>query len=193
MVRTTKLVAIALAVVMLFALTGCGDQTKDANAAIEAANEQSDKYTALDNEISALMDEASMADLTPEGVKPGIEAFKQANAKFEERKAVIAAIKSNFEKIEAYKVSDEIKTYAKQQAEIATMLGEMDELGMQLVADTLALYELIETNSDDTARAEELAKSVDVTSQKLTEIDAQVTEKQTASDKYFVDNGLGGE
>ncbi len=191
MTRMTKLVALALAGVLLFALAGCGDQTKDANAAIAAANEQSEKYTALDNEISTLMDQAMAVDMTADGVKPGIEAFNQASAKFEERKAVIAAIKAEFEKIAGYDVSEETKTYASQQVEIATLLGQMDDLGLELIASTKALYELVESGSQDGAKAEEYSKAIDTTSAKLTEIDAQVTEKQAASDKYFIDAGLG--
>lgn len=191
MTRMTKLVALMLAGVLLFALAGCGDQTKDANAAIAAANEQSKKYTELDNQISTLMDEAMAVDMTAEGVKPGIEAFDQASAKFEERKAVIAAIKAEFEKIAGYKVSEETKTYAAQQVEIATLLGQMDDLGLELIASTKSLYELVQSGSQDAAKAEELSKAIDDTSAKLTEIDAQVTEKQAASDKYFIDAGLG--
>ncbi|TDB37969.1 MAG: hypothetical protein D9V44_07940 [Actinobacteria bacterium] len=191
MTRTTKLVALVLAGVLLFALAGCGDQTKDANAAIAAANEQSKKYTELDNQISTLMDQAMAVDMTAEGVKPGIEAFDQASAKFEERKAVIAAIKAEFEKIATYDVSAETKTYASQQVEIADLLGKMDDLGLELIASTKSLYELVQSGSQDAAKAEELSKAIDATSAKLTEIDAQVTEKQAASDKYFIDAGLG--
>lgn len=191
MTRMTRLVALMLAGVLLFALAGCGDQTKDANAAIAAANEQSKKYTELDNQISTLMDQAMAVDMTAEGVKPGIEAFDQASAKFEERKAVITAIKAEFEKIAGYKVSEETKTYASQQVEIANLLGQMDDLGLELIASTKSLYELVQSGSQDAAKAEELSKAIDDTSAKLTEIDAQVTEKQAASDKYFIDAGLG--
>lgn len=191
MARSTKVVAVMLAAVMVFALAGCGDQTKDANAAISAANEQSKKYTALDNAISALMDQASAVDMTSEGVKPGIIAIDQATAKFEQRKVVIAAVKAEFEKIAGLKVSDEIKTYAKQQVEIATMLGQMDDLGVQLISKTKALYQLIESKSTESAKAEELSKSIDDTSKQLSDLDAKVTEKQAASEKYFIDAGLG--
>ncbi|MCE5192020.1 MAG: hypothetical protein LLG08_09735 [Actinomycetia bacterium] len=191
MARSTKVVVVMLTAVMVFTLAGCGDQTKDANAAISAANEQSKKYTALDNEISALMDQASAVDMTSEGVKPGIEAIDKATATFGERKAVIATVKAEFEKIAGYKVRDEIKTYAKQQVEITDMLGQMDDLGVQLIAKTKALYQLIESKSTDTAKAEELSKSIDDTSKLLSDLDAKVTEKQAASEKYFIDAGLG--
>ncbi|PKQ38272.1 MAG: hypothetical protein CVT59_03345 [Actinobacteria bacterium HGW-Actinobacteria-1] len=191
MTRMTKLVALMLAGVLLFALAGCGDQTKDANAAIAAANEQSKRYTELDNQISTLMDQAMAVDMTAEGVKPGIAAFDEASAKFEERKTVIAAIKAEFEKIAGYKVSEETKKYASQQVEIATLLGQMDDLGLELIASTKSLYELVQSGSQDAAKAEELSKAIDDTSAKLTEIDAQVTEKQAASDQYFIDAGLG--
>lgn len=191
MAHSTKVVAVVLTAVMVFALAGCGDQTKDANAAISAANEQSKKYTALDNEISALMDQASAVDMTSEGVKPGIEAIDKATGMFGERKAVIATVKAEFEKIAGYRVRDEIKTYAKQQVEIADMLGQMDDLGVQLIAKTKALYQLIESKSTDTAKAEELSKSIDDTSKLLSDLDARVTQKQAASEKYFIDAGLG--
>ncbi len=191
MTRTVRIVATALAVVLVFALAGCGDQTKDANATIAAANEQSKKYTALDNEISTLMDQVTTVDMTPDGVKPGIEAIDQAAAKFEERKTVIAEVKAEFEKIAGYKVSDGIKTYAKQQVEIADLLGQMDELGLKVLADTKALYQLIESGSSDADKAATLSQSISDTSQQLSDLDQQVTEKQAASEKYFTDAGLG--
>jgi chromosome segregation ATPase len=190
MTRSTRILASILAVVVLLGMAGC-DQTKDANAAIEAANAKAAEYTALDEAISTLMDEASSVSMTPEGVKPGIEALDAATAKFEERKVIIAAVKAEFEKISAYKVSDAKKTYAKQQVEIADLLGKMDGLGIQLIADTKALYQLIESGSTDAAKAEELSAAIEATSQQLTELDASVTEKENASDTYFTDQGLG--
>ncbi|KAF0209452.1 MAG: hypothetical protein Q8S43_01270 [Actinomycetota bacterium] len=190
MTRSTKLLIAALAVVLLFGVSGC-DQTKDANAAIEAANVQAQAYTELDNQISTLMDDASAVTMTPAGVKPGIAALDAATAKFEERKVVIAAVKAEFEKIGAYDVKEQVKEYAKQQVEIANLLGQIDDLGIKLIADTKALYGMIESGSTDGAKAEALSTAIEDTSQKLTDLDAQVTEKESASSKYFTDQGLG--
>lgn len=199
MTRSKKLIAVLLAAVFVFGMAGC-DQTGDANAAISAANTKSQKYTALDDEISVLLDDASAVSMTPEGVLPGIEALDAASAKYAERKVVIGEIKAEFEKIASYKVSDEIKTYATQQVEIAGLLAQMDDLGIKLIADTKTFYELIKAGSSgtsdeamdaDAAKAEELSAAIEETSAKLTELDALVTEKEQASDKYFTDQGLG--
>jgi uncharacterized lipoprotein YehR (DUF1307 family) len=190
MTRSMRLAAALLAIVMVFAIAGC-DQTKEANAAIEAANAKAKEYTALDETISKLMDEASAVSMTPEGVKPGIGALDAATAEFEKRKVIIAAVKAEFEKIDAYDVSEAKKTYAKQQVEIADLLGQMDDLGIQLIADTKALYQLIESGSTDATRAEELSAAIEATSQKLTDLDKTVAEKESASDTYFTDQGLG--
>lgn len=199
MTRSKKLIAVLLACVFLLSMAGC-DQTGDANAAISAANTKSEKYTALDDEISVLLDDASAVSMTPEGVQPGIEALDAASAKYAERKVVIGEVKAEFEKIASYKVSDEIKTYAKQQVEIAALLAQMDDLGLKLIADTKAFYELVkagaasttdEAMDADAAKAEELSAAIEDTSAKLTELDTLVTGKETASDKYFTDQGLG--
>jgi len=199
MTRSKKLLATALACVFLLTVAGC-DQTSDANAAISAANVKAKAYTALDDEISVLLDDASAVSMTAEGVKPGIEALDAASAKYEERKVVIAEIKAEFEKIAAFKVSDEIKTYAKQQVEISDLLAQMDDLGIKLIADTKTFYQLIETQGASTTddamdadadKAEALSAAIEETSAKLTELDALVTDKEKASDKYFTDQGLG--
>lgn len=190
MTRTFRLIAAMLAVLALFGLAGC-DQTRAANEAISAANELAEKYAALDNEIAALMDEATTADMTPEGVKPGIEAIDAAAAKFEERKAITEAVRAEFMKIAGYDVKPEVKEYAAQQVEIAEMLGQMDDLGLELIASTKALYQLIESGSTDANAASELSIAIEESSSKLTELDKQVTEKQAASEKYFIDSGLG--
>jgi len=198
MTRSKKLIAVLFACVFLLGMAGC-DQTGDANAAISAANTKAQAYTALDDQISVLLDEASAVSMTPEGVKPGIEALDAAAAKYEERTVVIAEIKSEFEKVASFKVSDEIKTYATQQVEIAGLLAEMDELGIKLIADTKAFYQLIEKGTDgatdeamdaDAAKAEELSAAIEDTSDKLMELDTKVTELETASDAYFTDQGL---
>lgn len=88
-------------------------------------------------------------------------------------------------------MSEEIKTYAKQQVETTDLLGQMDGLGIKLIADTKALYKMIESGSTDATKAKELSTSIEDTSEKLTELDAQVTEKESASDKYFIEQGLG--
>jgi outer membrane murein-binding lipoprotein Lpp len=190
MTRITKLMAVMLAGILVLGLAGC-DQTKDANAAISAANELSQEYTALDEKIATLMDEASTAEMTAAGVVPGIAALDEASTRFTERKDIIGQIEAEFQKIEGYDVADEIKTYAAQQVEIAKLLGQMDDLGIKLIADTKSLYELIKSGSDDTAKVDELSASIAEVSQQLGELDTQVTEKQTASDTYFIDSGLG--
>ncbi|PKQ19615.1 MAG: hypothetical protein CVT66_09215 [Actinobacteria bacterium HGW-Actinobacteria-6] len=190
MARITKIVAVMLACVLVLGIAGC-DQTKDANAAISVANGLSQEYAALDEKIATLMDEASTAEMTPAGVVPGIAALDEASAKFAERKKIIGQIKAEFQKIESYDVADEIKTYATQQVEIAELLGQMDDFGIKLIADTKSLYELIKADSDDTAKVNELSTSIAEVSQQLSDLDSQVTEKQTASDAYFIDSGLG--
>ncbi|MHB1342137.1 MAG: hypothetical protein ACYC77_03865 [Coriobacteriia bacterium] len=194
MSRFTKIVAsVVLGALLLGGVVGCVDQTADANAAIEAANVQAQAYSALDSEITALMDEAGAVDFTPEGVVAGIASIDAATAKFEERTAVIAAIKAEFAKIADMDVDETIKTYAAQQVEVADLLAQMDALGITMLADTKSLYELIKSGSTDTVKAEELSAAVEATAAQLEELDAQVTEKQAASDKYFEDNRLGGE
>ena len=199
MTRSKKLIAVLLACVFVLGMVGC-DQTGDANAAISAANTKSEKYTALDDEMSVLLDDASAVSMTPEGVQPGIEALDEAAAKYAERKVVIGEIKAEFEKIASYKVSEEIKTYASQQVEIAGLLAQMDDLGIKLIVDTKTFYELVKAGATsttdeamdaDAAKAEELSAAIEETSAKLTELDTLVTEKETASDTYFTDQGLG--
>ncbi len=51
----------------------------------------------------------------------------------------------------------------------------------------------LSSGSTDTARADELSKAVEATAAELEALDAKVTEKQAASDKYFEDNNLSGE
>lgn len=194
MSRIAKIVAsVLLGTLLLGGVVGCIDQTADANAAIEAANVQAQAYSDLDAEITALMDEAGAVDFTPEGVVAGIASIDAATAKFEERKTVIASIKAEFGKIADMDVDDTIKTYAAQQVEVADLLAQMDELGIKMLGDTKALYELIKSGSTDTAKAEELSAAVEETAAQLEELDALVTEKQDTSDKFFEDNQLGGE
>ncbi|MCE5204176.1 MAG: hypothetical protein LLG24_08210 [Actinomycetia bacterium] len=193
MSRVVKMITCALIGALLaVSVAGCGDQTAEANAAIEAANKQAQTYMTLDKEITVLMDKAGSVDFTPEGVKPGIEAIDEALAKLAERKTVVANMKAEYAKIESMDVREEIKTYAKQQLEIADIFGEMDELGTKMLTDTKTLYQMVEADSSDSAKAQELAEAIEETSAMIKELGNELREKQAESDKYFEDNNLGG-
>lgn len=192
MTRSARLIAFVLLAALLLAQAGCISQTADANQAIQAANAQAEKYSALDGEISTLMDEAGAVDFTPEGAAAGIAKIDQAAAKFQERLTVIAGIKAEFAKIGDMNVDQPIKDYAAMQVEIADLLAQMDELGLSMLGDTKTLYELIAAGSTDTKKADELSVKVEEASAKMDALDKQITQKQAEADAFFETNGLGG-
>jgi len=101
-------------------------------------------------------------------------------------------MKAEYAKIESMDVREEIKTYAKQQLEIADIFGEMDELGTKMLTDTKTLYQMVEADSSDSAKAQQLAEAIEETSAMIKELGNELREKQAESDKYFEDNNLGG-
>jgi len=191
-VRLTK--ALVLCVALIVALAGnagCVD-TRPANAAIAAANAKSVEYSALDGAVALLMDQAGAVELTPEGVKAGIAKLDEALAKLEERKAVVADMRAEFATIPEMKVPEEVREYARRQMAIADLLLEMDEVNSVLVTDTRVLYDLVATQSTDTAKAEELNARIERTAARLDELDRQIAAAEAEADDYFEQHELGG-
>ncbi len=190
--RLSRTLALCVAVVLALAgVAGCVD-TRPANAAIAAANAKSVEYSELDGEVGLLMDEAGAVELTPEGVKAGIEKLDEALAKLEERKQVVADMRAQFATIPEMKVPEPVREYARKQMAIADLLLEMDETNIVLVTDTRALYDLVATQSTDTAKAEELSARIEQTATRLGELDREIAAAEREADDYFEEHDLGG-
>lgn len=191
--RLSRIFALVVAVVMALAgVAGCVDN-RPANAAIAAANAKSVQYSALDGAVGLLMDEAGAVELTPEGVMAGIAKLDEALAKLEERKGVVADMRAEFATIPEMKVPEEVREYARKQMAIADLLLEMDETNIVLVTDTRALYDLVASQSTDTARAEELTARIELTAARLDELDKQIADAEADADDYFEQHDLGGQ
>ena len=192
--RLRKTFALCVALAIAIALTGvagCVD-TRPANAAIAAANAKSAKYSELDGAVGLLMDEAGAVELTPEGVKAGITKLDGALAKLDERKVVVADMRAAFATIPEMKVPEPVREYARKQMAIADLLLEMDEINIALVTDTRALYDLVASQSTDTAKAEELSARIEQTAARLGELDRQIAAAEQEADNYFEEHDLGG-
>ncbi len=194
MSRTSVRIALAIVLVaVVFAVAGCLDETARANDAIRAANEAAKRYAELDERIAGLMDEAGAVDFTRDGATKGIEALDEARAALEERAVVIASMKAAFEGILGMRVSEELKTYARQQVEITDLLVEMDEAGLTIVRDMRSLYEMVAAGDADAQKADELSKAIAASTERMTQLQRAIVEKQAASEAYFEEQHLGGE
>jgi outer membrane murein-binding lipoprotein Lpp len=191
-VRLSKALTLCVALVMaLTGVAGCVD-TRPANAAIAAANAKSVEYSELDGAVGLLMDEAGAVELTPEGVKSGIVKLDEALVKLAERKVVVADMRAEFATIPEMKVPEPVREYARKQMAIADLLLEMDEVNIVLVTDTRALYDLVASQSTDTAKAEELSTRIEQTAARLDELDEQIAAAEQEADDYFEQHDLGG-
>ncbi len=190
--RTTSIGLLVLALVLVVAaLAGCGGDTDKANAAIGAANAHITTYNKLDGEIADLMGQMDALSGGKDDAQKGKDLSDKITAKIAERAKVIAGMKTEFGKIGSMDVSEDLKTYASQQVEIADMRAKVDAKMGEVAAKLSSLFSAAVTGKIDQAMVTKLTAEVDTLTKQLDTMQAQADEKEAASEKFFNDKGLG--
>ncbi|MBI5231182.1 MAG: hypothetical protein HY876_03340 [Coriobacteriales bacterium] len=181
-----------IALALAGSLVACGGQTDEANAAIDRANAQIEKYNQRDGEISDLMQELLALGDSPEDAKKGVDVSAQVIEKIGEQKEAMKAAQAEYVKIGTLEVSDEIKTYAQMQLGIAEKQLESDTVAESIAADSKELFPLVQSNRKDRVRSiAKLNESIDKNLDRLNALQQETQTLQQEADKYFQEN-LGG-
>jgi len=191
MSRLQKALLACLALVLCLGMIGCADQTDEANALIDQANAATDESNRLDGLMTELMAKVEQIDPTAKNARDAQPLLTEVEAKLSETQKNAERTLLLWDKILALDVSDELKTYAAQQKEIAKLQVALSAAVGDMVVKLKVLYDPDQTGKLSQADFDKLAAELDGLVAKADEIDSQMSEKQGASDQYFKDNGLG--
>lgn len=187
-----RVVLLALAGVLVFAAVGCGDQTAEANKAVDAANAQIKAYTQAGAELEKLMSDAEALPMDAANAKKGVELTDQMTAKLEEQRKAAEAARAEISKIKTMKVNDEFKTYADKEIAVTDALLKEDPVARALIGDLRKIYELVASGKGTPADVEAIGKRIDAETKQLTDLEAQATKQEKDANAYFDAHKLGG-
>jgi len=188
----TTLILLAL-LTLAPALSGCSsDQTDEANAAIDRSNQAVERAILLDRQAADKLEEVL-------GAEPAKANAAETLARIGEIEADVAAIaeelgimKSEFGSIREMDVSEELKTYASQQIEIAEMQEESNDLMSEMLGVLRELHTAAAAGEITRTQWSTALDSVDKLLGEAEALDVRIEEKASESERYFDENGLGG-
>lgn len=184
-------VVLLLAVSIGSVLTGCGDDKAAANAAIDASNAAVEKANEYDAQAVKLFDQ--IGSLKPGGTSSerALELIAQAEVAIKNKNAQVKVAIDELSKISSMDVTDDFKTYAKQQIELAQLQKQSNDLLLEATAEFRAVFE-------NAASAKPNTKALDQSFAKIEEVFAdadrlstKIDEKAGASDAFFQEKRLG--
>ena len=183
----TALVACVLSAAIL-GLTGCSSQTEPANKLIDQMNVLNGKSNTLETQIAGLIDDIGKVDPTSKDVTKATPLLAQAQAKLDQEKINAQAVGSLADQISALDVESELKTYAGQQKEIATVDGQDLSITAELLGTFRELYDPKKASKFSQAELDALTNKANDLIASGGTLRSKIAEKQGASDQYFRDN-----
>jgi hypothetical protein len=181
-----------LIVVLVLGAAGCtGDQTAEANKAIDAANVQLKKYSQAGTEIEQLLNQVEKLPMDRANAKKALPLTDKMNAKLEEQRKAAEAAKAEITKIKAMDVRDEFKTYADKEIAITNVLLEEYPVYKKLFADLRQIYAGVVTGRITEKDVATIGKRIDAESKQLTDLEAKAAKLEREASDYFNQQKLG--
>lgn len=190
--RRCRLVfALVVTVAIAAVLTGCGDQTAEANAAIEASNAAVDAANDYDQQASELFDRLSEIEPGPANTEEALGYIARSEELIAKKNAEVDKAIAELKKIESLEVGDELKTYAKQQIAIAELQKKSGELLLAANAEFKTVYEKMDSKSPDTKLLEASFENIETIFADADELSAEIERRSRESEAFFKESGLG--
>lgn len=181
-----------LAVAVIAALGGCaGDQTPEANAAIEASNAAVQDANRSDAEAVKLFEQIGKLQPGPESTDKAVELIAKAEKSVKDKSAALDTAIGALSKIESLNVSDDFKAYARQQIELADLQKESNNLLLAAIAEFKNVFETAGSSSPDTKALQASFTKIDEVFAAAERLSKDIDKKATISDEFFQEKGLG--
>lgn len=185
---TAKTLLIAVAVVIALATVGCADQTQDANRIISDMNTLIGQSNVLETDATDLIDDVNALDPTSPDASKATTMLAEISVLLEQDKANVAKVISLADELATLDVSEDIKTYALQQKEIAKLVqqGQSNTAGM--VDAMTRLYDPAKSGDLTQAELDGFASELNEFIEKDEAIRDQIIAKSEASQEFFTGN-----
>lgn len=186
------LLALLLGIATVGVLTGCGgDQTEEANSAIDASNQAVDAANEADAEAVALFEKIGKLEPGSASTDKALKLVEEAEAAIEAKNVQVQKASDALAKIEDLDVSEDFKTYADQQIEIAKLQIQSNELLLKATAEFKRVFENAGDASPDMKRLQRSFQTIDEVFAQADELSAAIEEKAATSDAFFKEKSLG--
>lgn len=182
---------LGLATVGLLAGCGGGDQTEEANAAIDASNKAVDAANEADAEAVALFEKIGKLEPGSASTDEALKLVEEAEAAIAAKNAQVQKAADELAKIKDLEVSQDFKTYADQQIEIAKLQIQSNELLLKATAEFKKVFENAGDKSPDMKQLQQSFQTIDEVFAQADELSASIEEKAATSDAFFQEKSLG--
>lgn len=194
-----KTLATSVAVLLLVSavvLSGCAewfkDPTVDANKAINKANASYKKFTELDAQRQQIALGLDTLAPTKDGAAQGLAITAQLRELLPQETAALDAAAASLKPIQALKVRDEMKQYAKLEVKRFEALSKCVAKMAEIYAEDDRVYTAMRDGTNTPEATEASITRITTLQDELTALrEAAATAGQTAAD-YFTKNKLGG-
>lgn len=190
--RHRVFVVALVAAVIAFGVSGCADQTAEANKAIDAANVQIGKYTQAGTQLEGLMSQAETLAMEPTSAKRGIELTDRMKAKLEEQRVAAEAARTDIGRIRTMKVRAEFRTYADKEIAVTESLLQQTPVAAALVDEMRKVYELVASGKGTQSEIAAIGERIDADAAKLAALETEAAKREKAASDYFTQQKLGG-
>ena len=187
LVLKSALAAFMLSAVLL-GVAGCADQSDQANKLIDQMNTLIGKSNSAEARVTQLVDDVGKINPTTRDVAKAAPMLAEAQATLDQDKGDVRAVVSITKQISALKVDSEMKTYVGQQAEIAQLEEQMQDITADLLATYGELYDPKKASKYSQVELDTLSNTANGLIAKLNALQSTIAERQGASDQYFKDN-----
>jgi len=188
-----KVIAVSLLFVMIFALLGCANQTKDANKLIDKRNEHYKTAEEVVEELENLTSGMGQGQ-TVEEFKQEQDMLKDTKSKIEKAKKELSSGLDNLKEAKELDISSDFKTYIGMVISADSARMEMIDLLEGLIDEAVAFYDLVISNPN--ASAAELQPYMDKMkeySEKLQDKEKEAKELDEKAKDYHEEKNLGGD
>lgn len=169
-------------------VSGCSDQSDQANKLIDQMNSQITQSNTLGARVTQLVDEVNKLDPTTKDVAKAAPLLAEAQTKLEQQKKNTQTVTSLADQIAALDVSSEMKEYVGKVKEIRQAEKQEQSVTGDLLAVLGKLYDPKKAADYSQAELDSLTGQANALISKDSALQSEISAKQGAADQYFKDN-----
>jgi hypothetical protein len=194
---TRSLALVLTAVLLAAALSGCTDQTADANAAIGRANEAMGAYAAAGSRLEALAAEARSLEVTTGAsdaareASRGVELAARMAASLAEQRSAAETAGAELAAVTTMSVTPDLKAYAAKEAAVAAALVREEAAARRVVDEMRKLYGIIAAGKPAKEAVAAATAGIDQGTRDLALIEGEVMRLEREADAFFRERKLG--
>lgn len=187
--RNTAIIAV-VALLLALAVTGCADQTADANAAIGAANERMAAYAQGGVELRSLLADAEKLAMSSAEASKGVALTERMTEELDAQLAAAEAARAQLRKVDGMKVSGELKTYVAKEVAVTDSMLRQDPVARGIVEDMAKLYAMVASGTAKQEDVKAVGKRITERTSELATIEAQTARLEQEANAYFDEHRL---